>query len=393
VAGHKGGTTTWNFEPDTDGDTVPDIADLYPHSDLHPTVDVGTGPTNVTNRVDKKGASIQDLVNKIATTTYTGPKYLKAITSLTKDLQKAGTVTKAESEALKAAAGQFVNAVSQVSGATLSLNEYHRTGPSPLGDTPILPAAGAFNDSTPVYTGPVVAPPNTATGGDNDDFIKMQMQGVPFNMDTSWGHAVTPPAGGTPLVRNVGFPSGGLYSGDLVETKGFTVSHGTLTVNTSQMLTGSVTLSGDIHLGPGSALLIQGPATVKLTGHIFNDGTVRVDPGATLDASGAASFLNNGTVITFPGTVILPANLTNGPYGRVLTRDPVGIKTFTRTGITATLTVDSLTGHTYQLQRSPNLSEGFTNAGASQAGATGTVLTFTSDDTGPQGFYRIAVDP
>ena len=104
VVGHDGGTTTWNFDPDTDRDSVPDLYDRYPNSDLRAKVDVGTGPTTVLNSVDDDGASIQDLVNKYQTSASSHKKYVKSISGLAKDLQKSGTITKDQAKEMKDAA-------------------------------------------------------------------------------------------------------------------------------------------------------------------------------------------------------------------------------------------------------------------------------------------------
>lgn len=64
-----------------------------------------------------------------------------------------------------------------------------------------------------------------------------------------------------------------------------------------------------------------------------------------------------------------------------------------RSGNTIGVTIDSITGHSYQLQRAATLPGTFENIGAPQQGSTGTVLTFNdSDVTGTIGFYRIVID-
>ncbi|HEY4281639.1 MAG TPA: hypothetical protein VGM62_01145, partial [Chthoniobacterales bacterium] len=80
--------------------------------------------------------------------------------------------------------------------------------------------------------------------------------------------------------------------------------------------------------------------------------------------------------------------------GTIITSNVIKSKAAQKIGNSLTLTIDSYTGHTYQLQKSntPNGS-GFGNVGSSQQGGTGTVLSFTdSNATGTRGFYRIAVD-
>src|ERR1700730_846232 len=85
--------------------------------------------------------------------------------------------------------------------------------------------------------------------------------------------------------------------------------------------------------------------------------------------------LNSG-VVTQVGS-LLPGNIDGVAF------DPGTSKQFkiiSKVGSTATLTIDSLTGCTYQLQRSDTLLPGtFTNIGSSQNGTGGT-LTFTDSN-------------
>ncbi|HWB05577.1 MAG TPA: hypothetical protein VG796_21340 [Verrucomicrobiales bacterium] len=533
------GSTTWNFEPDTDGDTVPDINDRYPNSDLHATVNVGAGDTGIANRVDKKGATIQDLVNKVALTAPTGPKYLKGITGIAKDLQKSGLVTKAEGETLKTHAGQFVAYINYLSvtkngggssielsyGSSISMGAGSlvvigagtpalNTGAvtvnsgtldlgassswaSTVGGRPNNGAAVANSGTlqlTPstlqsrhlsASNGLVIQGPgsgvqligtgnasgNIIPGNNNNNNVNVSIDagmgdivnaggtltldpypgislsggftpvtltagaGNFFNVGTldlnynNSGLLVaqngTPPLNG-PLILN-DFPdpgAGGLIvnhantpvlqgqnasSGVLIVdgsnlqliatqgggvassvTGGMTVEQGTVSIAGS---TGAHTNHFSLVVNAGATFEVRGPGSLTLTG-VTNNGTMRVKGGATLDASGAASFVNNGILDLTSGTATLPPNFTNGPNGIVLTRESVSVKSMAFTGSAVTLTIDSYTGHTYQLQHSTSLSEGFTNVGASQTGATGTALTFTAqeDSAAPRGFYRIAVD-
>ena len=57
------------------------------------------------------------------------------------------------------------------------------------------------------------------------------------------------------------------------------------------------------------------------------------------------------------------------------------------------VTIQSYTGHNYQLQSKASLTTGaWQNTGLAQTGVTGTVLTFTSP-AGSGGFYRVSVSP
>lgn len=65
-----------------------------------------------------------------------------------------------------------------------------------------------------------------------------------------------------------------------------------------------------------------------------------------------------------------------------------------KSGDMITATINSYTGHTYQLQRTATLPGTFENVGAPQQGSTGNMLTFTDPDaSGTAEFYRIAIDP
>jgi hypothetical protein len=94
-------------------------------------------------------------------------------------------------------------------------------------------------------------------------------------------------------------------------------------------------------------------------------------------------------IVTQVGPNPLPPNID------ALAFDPGTSKQFkiiSKVGSTATLTIDSLTGYTYQLQRSDTLLPGtFTNIGSPQNG-TGITLTFTdSTATDPAAFYRVLI--
>ncbi|HEX2748779.1 MAG TPA: autotransporter-associated beta strand repeat-containing protein [Verrucomicrobiales bacterium] len=167
-----------------------------------------------------------------------------------------------------------------------------------------------------------------------------------------------------------------------------TVTGGTLRV------TGTIDNTSGVTVAAGATLCATGAQTLTLTGAIVNNGTLRISSGATLNAAGAASFVNNGILDLITGTATLPPGFTNGPGGIVLNSGSINVKTVSRTGGSITLTVDSHTGHTYQLQSSASLQGAFSPVGATQTGTTGTALTFTTDTAGAlRGFYRVAIDP
>jgi hypothetical protein len=107
VIGLTGGdTTTYNFEPDSDGDGVPDSEDHCPDSDVRPKVDVGGGATTIDNTADDDGCTIQDLVNKAQLAATNHGKYVSAIAKLANDLRKAKTITNDQSKEMKTGSAQ-----------------------------------------------------------------------------------------------------------------------------------------------------------------------------------------------------------------------------------------------------------------------------------------------
>lgn len=160
-------------------------------------------------------------------------------------------------------------------------------------------------------------------------------------------------------------------------------------------VTGTVDNTTSLSVASGATFCAMDPHTVTLNGTITNNGTIRVSNGAHLEAAAAASFVNNGILDLISGTANLPANFTNGPGGIVVDASSVKVKTLNHATNTSTftLTIDSYTGHSYQLKYSANLSDGFTPLGAPQQGVTGTTLTFTDPGATPgRGFYKIVVD-
>jgi fibronectin-binding autotransporter adhesin len=161
-------------------------------------------------------------------------------------------------------------------------------------------------------------------------------------------------------------------------------------VSVSGILMGTGTIDGSLVINNGGlAEIINGTLTVN--GAITNNGTFVLKHGAAVTSG--SGFVNNATLdlITAGST---PANLTNN--GTIIDSSVVMAKTASRTGTTMTVTINSYTGHTYQLQKStttPDNTSFTTNVGSAQQGTTGMVLTFTdSSASGTQSFYRIAVD-
>ena len=207
----------------------------------------------------------------------------------------------------------------------------------------------------------------------------------------------------------------GTYTGTTVVSAGTLALTGTLTnTSTVEVLPGatlrlsgtlnvaSVTIrAGGVLTGGGTingALINQGTLTSDgaasawtLNGAVTNSGVVRLTGGATLAASGA--FTNSGTLDLVTAGSPPPAGLTG--TGLLLLAGDIPTPAITQTGGMIQLSLPSLVGHGYQLQRTPDLATGpWTDVGVAQAG-TGATLIFT-DTPAPSEtrvFYRIVVAP
>jgi hypothetical protein len=110
-----------------------------------------------------------------------------------------------------------------------------------------------------------------------------------------------------------------------------------------------------------------------------------------LPTDGSGSFVNTGLldIMDSPQTV-LPAGYVN--TGTILTSSLVTVQTFSKSGSNFSVTIQSYTGHTYQLQKSTDLST-WQNVGAAKAG-TGSALVLTDTNASSSGmFYQIGVGP
>jgi autotransporter-associated beta strand protein len=190
----------------------------------------------------------------------------------------------------------------------------------------------------------------------------------------------------------------GIYGGSL-STTGVTVSGtATLALAAGSITTGTVQIGSQASfVGYGAingALANQGTATIlgtlTLNGNFVNNGNMMVTGSGTLIANGG-SFVNNGTldIMDSPQTV-LPAGYVNN--GVILNSSLVTVQQFARTGASFSVSIQSYSGHTYQLQKSANLGA-WQSIGASQAG-TGSALVLTDTNaTSGSMFYRIGVGP
>ena len=145
----------------------------------------------------------------------------------------------------------------------------------------------------------------------------------------------------------------------------------------------SITVSG------ATNYTFTGSGALNVSGSLTNNGTLRLTGGAVLNVTG--TFTNNGVLDLINAPQTLPAGFINN--GTVLDSSVVKVKTVGLNAGSVVVTIQSYTGHSYQLQTKPSLTSGtWTNVGAAQAGATGTVLTFSTPG-GSGGFYRVAVTP
>lgn len=193
------------------------------------------------------------------------------------------------------------------------------------------------------------------------------------------------------------------YSGPTV------VAAGTLRVAVGATLgTGPVTVAPGASLiydsSPGGSSLPAGGVTaptaggrLKLSGEVVNYGVLRFAAGATLDAAGAASFVNHGVLdlLTAGGGTTLPKNFRNGPTGVVLTPESLRVQSIRKTAGEVALQLEGWAGHSYQLQRAASLTGPFVEVGRPQPGEGLTApepLTFIDPEPGPEeGFYRVLV--
>ena len=167
---------------------------------------------------------------------------------------------------------------------------------------------------------------------------------------------------------------------------------GSVSVISNSRLTGSGTINQNLTIESGGVAQFNG-GTFKVNGSIINNGLMILSAGASLTGS-SASFINNGILdIITAGAFTPPTGFQNN--GVIVDSSVVKTSSVAKVGDAVTITIESYTEHTYQLQYSSTLSSNsFINIGASQTGSTGTTLTFSDPNpTGSVGFYRVAVTP
>ncbi len=154
-------------------------------------------------------------------------------------------------------------------------------------------------------------------------------------------------------------------------------------LNGTGIIAGNVTNYGTVTAGNGGKLSING--------NVANYGTMRLTNGTMLELAG--SMTNYGVIDVITGALKLPATFSNS--GVILDSSSVKVSELVKTGGDMRLSVPSVIGHNYQLQRNTSLEAGgWQTIGQAQAG-TGRVLTFTDTGgaTSDRAFYRVLVAP
>jgi fibronectin-binding autotransporter adhesin len=165
-----------------------------------------------------------------------------------------------------------------------------------------------------------------------------------------------------------------------------TLTGTTVTVEQTGYLTGCGTINADL-VNNGQVSVNCGDLVVN--GNITNNGTMSLYGGTVLIANG--SFVNNGVLdlLTSPNTVLPPGFVNNGT---VIQFGQAKVQSISRAGSTFTMVVQSLSGHNYQLQRSPILpAANWQNVGTAKPG-TGADISLTDSSTGRM-FYRLQISP
>ncbi len=150
---------------------------------------------------------------------------------------------------------------------------------------------------------------------------------------------------------------------------------------------GAATIAGDLN---NDGAFFVGSGTLNVGGNVTNNGTLRLTVGAALSITG--SFINNGVLDLLTGAQSLPAGLVNN--GIIIDSASLHTVSVARAGSTVTLTAQTYSGHSYQLQRSDSLTTPiWTNIGPAKSGNDAAQTFPDPAATGAQGFYRIVVTP
>jgi autotransporter-associated beta strand protein len=201
-------------------------------------------------------------------------------------------------------------------------------------------------------------------------------------------------AGGIIVTETVQIDAGAFFTGNGTIDAGL-LAQGTATVNGGGALTvnGNFENDGTMTVSGSTNLIINVP--VDNSGSFLNNGTLTIDGGSDLvvdmPGDGSGSFINNGLldIMDSPHTV-LPSGYVNN--GTILTSALVKVQSFSKSGNDFSVTIQTYSGHSYQLQKSTNLST-WQNVGTTQAG-TGSAIVLTDTNSAGVGlFYQVGVGP
>lgn len=182
-----------------------------------------------------------------------------------------------------------------------------------------------------------------------------------------------------------------VVSGGTLKLDGGTITATTVHIYSGGLLTGSGTINATVINDNGGTLGSNGSSPLSFTGTVVNSGLVQLTGGARLTASG--SFTNNGTLDLITGDQTLPAGFVNN--GVIITPGDVKVSSMDASGGNFSLTLQSYSGHNYQLQRTTSLAPASWQNINSPVAGTGSVLTLSHSGgvSGQQVFYRVLVSP
>lgn len=140
--------------------------------------------------------------------------------------------------------------------------------------------------------------------------------------------------------------------------------------------------------GAWNVLTLRGGPVTNAAG-----GVLRATRGAVLNLSGATLLVNQGVIDRISGTILFPDSFRN--LGLILDSSVVRVKSAARNGETVALSIESHSGHMYQLQRGTSLDpESFVSLGKPKPGQAGRDLRFIDPFPDEKaGYYRVVVDP
>jgi T5SS/PEP-CTERM-associated repeat protein len=276
------------------------------------------------------------------------------------------------------------------SGNTLTITN---GGAVTVGGTMAISASGSSNNIVNMTGGQLTVTNgaiNVGTGTFNIDggtVLAKQLRAINANSVVTFS-AGTLSSAGTYVTNSQLF-----VVGDGIDAATFQLNGGVhnfasdLEIANNATLTGCGTINGNVTIGAGGTVLIN-CGTLTFTGIVTNYGTMRAIEGSTLEGFGTV--VNYATIDTINGATNFHGAFIND--GTVLTASSVKISQMSRSGQDWLIQIQSVTGHTYQLQYTSSMTPtNWNDLDASQPG-NGSVLTFTDlVAVSSQRFYRIEV--